>query len=504
MKGLTPVIAIILLLLMTVAAAGSFYFLYQSFTSSGEESGSSQMEQLSEQSLSAIEIESVGGGKIYVRNVGASTIDASKLTVYVDDVPVDANVSSSTLTEGGRVTIELTQVPSCTDKCSVRIGGAATTSRTVDDYLLVPTDSCGDGTCSETETGITCYADCGLRSFLVMESDENVYQYDWDGTTYAQSGAVTDTGDNMLLSNNFDSQGNALAIGARGDDESREIIWASYDGSEWSGLTNLTDNEWRDEWYFDMAAFLSNDSAYVTWRSGENKDITVAYYEDGSWSAPFNLTNNTGGDLGVSSPAIDCVYADGYGDVCMVVWMSAVNTVGSYYDVWVNRSFFINGAWETIEPDSDSNVTYLNTTDVDSLSADGMFNSTHVLMVWAANYPGQGESVVQYKASPYGSNPAEAPLVNASSKGEYGFVSLELDSEGTWILNTQHQGGGFDTTWPEIYTWDDGWSSIGNLSSNPTGWFLTFQNEHGAILGVIGTQFTYWTGDGWAEMTDLA
>jgi len=144
-KGITPVIAIILLLLMAVAAAGGFYFVYQSFSSSGEEAGATQIEALGETSLSQLTIESVAAGKVYVRNVGATDIDATKLTVFVDNVPYEVNLSTSTLAENSRVTFKFTTSPSCAKtKCEVKLSGAASGSKSVEAARL----SCSsDGDC---------------------------------------------------------------------------------------------------------------------------------------------------------------------------------------------------------------------------------------------------------------------------------------------------------------------------------------------------------------------
>ncbi len=271
-RGITPVIAIILLLLMSVAAAGAVYFFYQNISETSEGTSSSQIEQVSEKTMAQLSIESVAGGRVYARNRGAGSIDASKLAVYVEDKPYSFNSSLETISGGDMAVLKFTEVPSCDDsKCTVKIRGAASTSKIVEDETLsCSSDSdclsgetceggiclfgegeettCGDGTCDASEHGYDCFEDCNPESILyafgVVGADGGwLAQYDWNGTTYDFVDNLTEMGEigtsgffsAVLLAN-----GNHIISGHASEDEMGTYWLSQYDGSSWSYPYNLS------------------------------------------------------------------------------------------------------------------------------------------------------------------------------------------------------------------------------------------------------------------------
>ncbi len=322
MRGITPVIAIILLLLMAVAAAGGFYFVYQGFTESGEESGSTQIEQLGETSLAAIQIESAAGGRLYVRNVGASDIDLSKMTVYVENQPVSVNRSSDTLAERERAVLKLTEMPSCSsEKCEVKISGTASTSKKVDlAKLLCSSDAdcyssesctdgvcvgegeeettCGNGICETGEYGYECFVDCHPESLLLVAKNSTddgdlVAIYDWNGTSYARAGNLTNTDLKYwwLPLTTFLPNGDAVSASYfswNGQEDYRDLWHTRYDGSSWSSPQNITNSPSRKLFYFGGAEVNSTEDIMAVWvEDGSDKnEIYWASYADGSVSPP--------------------------------------------------------------------------------------------------------------------------------------------------------------------------------------------------------------------------
>ncbi len=527
MRGITPVIAIILLLLMAVAAAGGFYFVYQGFTESGEESGSTQIEQLGEQSLAAIQIESAAGGRIYVKNVGAGDIDLSKTTVYVEERPVRVNRSSDTLAERSREVFKLTEVPGCTaEKCEVKISGAASTSKSVDlAKLLCSSDSdcyssetceggicvesgeegtaCGDGTCDSGEDGENCFSDCGPRSLLVpwaTPTQTDTHVYEWDGSTFAYSRNLTQTArESVFWHQEYDSQGNALAVGVddlNGPSEG-EIMWSFYDGSSWTETDNITDND-----RYDIAIigfnFNSSDEAIAVWRTAD--DIGWASF-DGSWSPVDNITSNSGSGVRVEGwPA----FAFAPGDEGMAVWASQNESGSGPKHAWVNYSFW-NDAWS--EPGVIASYEHDSLDHYAAAPVLG-FNSTHAMAVWALQYdyvsgPNQ---VLQWSAwDGLSWSTAENVTDELSELQPY---AVEWTGD-RWLLLAEN--GESMPTWSEWFEWSGGWVDQGNLTEGFGGPLVT-RNENGALNVVIVQGYVldhqrlahlHWEGTGWSGTVEM-
>ncbi len=534
MKGITPVIAIILLLLMAVAAAGGFYFVYQGFTESGEESGATQIEQLGEQSLAQIQIESAAGGRIYVRNVGASDIDLSKATVYVENQPVSVNRSADTLAERSRAVLKLTEVPGCTqEQCEVKISGAASTSKSIDlSRLLCSSDAdcysgesceggvcieeeggeaafCGDGTCDyPSETGESCYEDCGIENFLGQDidlsgGDVDSYLYEWDGSTYVKGENHTaNSWNDGYTGHVYDSQGNALAIGVAGNEGTLDLSYSYWDGSSWSASTNFTSTGWTEETSSFAWDFNSSDEAMVLWEAGEDlegRNVAWASF-DGSWHPEngINLTDNEGTVVNMlHGPA----FRFDENDKGMLVFSSYATSGGT----WLNYSEW-DGGW------GDVYSTILSVEDPALHRIRNPvfgFNSTHGLAVWRLEYSylSKPKDVIQW-ATWDGFQWSE-PQNYSDDLGGWSVGALFLDESETWVL-----GAGNTTADPAYYkyfTWESGGSGFvdqGNFTDDNIAAGMGFlENHYGAVLGLmvesgpggVDYNYTYWDGSGWTE-----
>ncbi len=298
-KGITPVIAIILLLLMAVAAAGGFYFVYQGFTESGEEAGSTQIESLGDQTLSNIKIESAAGGRIYVRNVGATTIDLSKVTVYVENRPISVNRSVDTLAEKERAVLKFTEAPECTaDRCEVKISGTASTSQAFGlERLICSSDAdcysgeacdggvcvegeeeetdCGNGECEEGEHGYDCWEDCYLESILAIQlnASDGLERYlavhDWNGSTF-------DWESNLTVTDHYESDmpmmgeapdGGLWCISMMDDHHNRWMGFPERQGSAWSYDQNLSSGVGYYDYYFESSDVNSTGGIIGVWEN---------------------------------------------------------------------------------------------------------------------------------------------------------------------------------------------------------------------------------------------
>ncbi len=511
-RGITPVIAIILLLLMAVAAAGGFYFVYQGFTESGEESGATQIEQLGETSLAALQIESAAGGRLYVRNVGATDIDLSKSTVYVENQPVSVNRSAETLAERNRAVLKLTEAPGCTtERCEVKISGAASTSKSIDLSKLMCSSNadcysgemceggvcvegevafCGDGTCDAGEDGQDCYEDCGPRSMLFYmtdpsQGDSDVYVFDWNGSNYIMGENLTSTEySDSIIHAEYDAQGNGLSIGAAGTEsgaDNIELIWSYYNGTGWSVPENFTDNEWRED--EGMWEFNSSGEAMAVWLTGAI-DVAWSSFNGTGMSTPANVTDNSE-SLYLSNPD----FAFGSDDKGVAVWGSEAG-----FDEWMNYS-----VWEAGWSDPNNVIC---SEEGDSLSHDYKSpmvdsNSTHAMAVWVLEHDFLGgEDVIQWSTW---DGASWGPVQNISDDlSDVRYLNLEWSGD-RWLLVYTNE-----TTEPDWLEWcyfDDAWSCEGNFTSQPlAGRSFVIKNENDAITVIFGQGlFTYWAGTEWAE-----
>ncbi len=522
MRGITPVIAIILLLLMAVAAAGGFYFVYQGFTESGEESGSTQIEQLGEQSLAAIQIESAAGGRIYIKNVGAGDVDLSKATLYVENQPVNVNRSSDTLAERSRAVLKLTEAPGCSsDKCEVKISGAASTSKSVDlAKLLCSSDSdcyssetceggicvesgeegtaCGDGTCDSGEDGENCFSDCGPRSLALLGmdlagGDVDVYSYDWDGSTFVKGENLSagSPANEVMTYNEFDSQGSGLAVGRYTGGEMK-LFASEYDGTSWSTVENISEHQYSDQWIFSGMDFNSSDEAIFVWDTGSGDNNVAWASHDGEWELHYNLTDNP---PGVTVYVSDFTFMEN--DKGLAVWDS-----GSDDFEWVNYSLWDDGwvetGWIAEMPAPSGGFEMMG---VGS-------NSTHAMAVWKAGY-GHSEpnNVIQWSVWE-GTGWSEPQNVSDTLFSFGDFPSSLASTEDGWLL--AYPNGTSSPHWYEWFEWDGGWVHKGNLTEENLGLFTIVENENDALMGYFlssfyePSHFIYWDGTGWSETVDFA
>lgn len=243
MKGITPVIAIILLLLMSVAAAGGFYFVYQNFSETGQESGSSQIENLGESTLAAIKIESAAGGKIYVRNTGSTTIDASRLSVYVDGVAIDVNASTENLEENSRASLKLTKAPTCAStKCEIKISGPASITKIID-YNKLICSSNSECAFNERCLNYVCRDSLNNIFFGSFFPYPRIKYFDYNDRTLVNASDIFDTSFSIAISA-YDFDGDSFDEILYGTQESAGLGY-----TEW-GWINGTVGSWTNNTIF--------------------------------------------------------------------------------------------------------------------------------------------------------------------------------------------------------------------------------------------------------------
>ena len=127
MKGITPVIAIVLLLMITIALIGFAYVWFNrmalGLTGNIEQQTNRTTTQMGEKILITSCV-SGDKGKIYIKNVGTSNLDQSKIDVYVDGALRGACNTSGSLAPQSTAQCVDTDIPSNAKVKLVTGGGA--------------------------------------------------------------------------------------------------------------------------------------------------------------------------------------------------------------------------------------------------------------------------------------------------------------------------------------------------------------------------------------------
>jgi flagellin-like protein len=197
MKSISPVIAIVVLMIMTVAAAGMAYLTITTYQTQTAASGEGGLETLGTRARTQLKIESVAGGKIYLRNLGTDTFTGAQF--FVEGRPL--NVSGPVECNAGSVCVyEVEEDVNCTGDCELSMGLDLPigTQVTVEEEEIEPETICGDASCDPDEDCTTCPADCGVcvyclslevsyesRTSANTESD-SVYSLDVDADGTAE------------------------------------------------------------------------------------------------------------------------------------------------------------------------------------------------------------------------------------------------------------------------------------------------------------------------------
>lgn len=119
MRSLSPIVAIVVLLLMTIAAAGMAYLTIVSYQSQSQAGSQGGLETLSASTKTQLKIESVSGGKIYLRNLGTETFENPNF--YVGGQPLE--VSGPDECQPGKICVyEVQEEVECTGDCKLSMG----------------------------------------------------------------------------------------------------------------------------------------------------------------------------------------------------------------------------------------------------------------------------------------------------------------------------------------------------------------------------------------------
>lgn len=110
-KGVSTVIAEILILALSLSLLASFYVFYQSSTDRAMREAESKEKIVVCEKTSNIVIDLVNVSQVTVKNTGGSIINASRISVYLDDAPVRVTVPDVLVNPGESVNLTLATVP---------------------------------------------------------------------------------------------------------------------------------------------------------------------------------------------------------------------------------------------------------------------------------------------------------------------------------------------------------------------------------------------------------
>lgn len=171
MKGITPVIAIILLLLITISIIGFTAGFFQSTVKTSGEQAQQGAEQQASKIQQMVEIVSVAGDKVTVKNVGTQAISGSVITILAGDVPVVATAPAQ-INPGTTGTFILTNIDYLGPAYKVKAvapGNTAVNTETIDNPAscreIVGSDKdVGDGLYTIYTDGSTIQAYCDMTT----------------------------------------------------------------------------------------------------------------------------------------------------------------------------------------------------------------------------------------------------------------------------------------------------------------------------------------------------
>ena len=86
MRGMSSIVAVVLLVIITVALVGVVATNFQSLTQSSAQQAQQQTEATSQRLTQTVRIESASGTELVVRSTGTTTVQTSKLAVFIDSV----------------------------------------------------------------------------------------------------------------------------------------------------------------------------------------------------------------------------------------------------------------------------------------------------------------------------------------------------------------------------------------------------------------------------------
>ncbi|MBN2094812.1 MAG: hypothetical protein JW727_02090 [Candidatus Aenigmarchaeota archaeon] len=110
-KGISVILAEIMLVTISVGLMSMFYVFYDSSSKQAMENAEEQGDDLACIRNSNLVIEEISERNLTLKNLGSTNLNASHISVYLDNAPLEAIVPEGTLKPGDRILVVLSVAP---------------------------------------------------------------------------------------------------------------------------------------------------------------------------------------------------------------------------------------------------------------------------------------------------------------------------------------------------------------------------------------------------------
>jgi len=118
-KGVSTIIAEILILALSIGLLASFYVFYQDSTERVMKGAEENDKPFVCERSSNIVIDSVNGSLVFVKNTGGSIINASRISAYIEGLPVSVSAPDVLLKPGEGVNLTIGTTPASGDSLKI-------------------------------------------------------------------------------------------------------------------------------------------------------------------------------------------------------------------------------------------------------------------------------------------------------------------------------------------------------------------------------------------------
>jgi archaellum component FlaF (FlaF/FlaG flagellin family) len=119
MKGISEVIAGILIVAMAIGLMSVFYMFYSSSTQTAMENAEAQEKVQNCERNANILIEGINGSMISIKNNGATNINTSHFSGYLNGVPIQIEATNTLLRPGDEINFSLNQAPTLGNRVKI-------------------------------------------------------------------------------------------------------------------------------------------------------------------------------------------------------------------------------------------------------------------------------------------------------------------------------------------------------------------------------------------------
>jgi Bacterial Ig-like domain len=183
----------------------------------------------------------------------------------------------------------------------------------------------------------------------------NIYVKKWNGSSWTLLGTILDTDPSKNASNPsvaIDSGGNPIVTWNESDGSANNIFVKKWNGSSWTSLGAILDNEPTSNALVPSIAIDSSDNPIVTWSEfgGTSENIYVKKWNGSTWTSLGTIL-----DIDPNKPAYEPAIAIDAGGNPIVTWSESDGTSNnSYVKKWNGSTWTPLGAILDTDPSKDA------------------------------------------------------------------------------------------------------------------------------------------------------